>query len=173
MGLSYFIKKIIINSPKYGQREVLVDDHWIERIKQYKWFISKKEGKPFYAVRHEWKNNKQKTISMHRQILGLTDPNIKGDHIDHDGLNNQEKNLRKATHAQNTQNQRPTRGCKFIGVTFDKARNKWTAYIKSGNTTYRIGRFDKIEDAAHARDLKARELFGEFAYINLPHLISA
>jgi len=37
------------------------------------------------------------------------------------------------------------------GVSFDKSRNKWASNIKVDGVLYRLGRFDKIEDAINAR----------------------
>ena len=43
-------------------------------------------------------------ILMHRLILGLTDPSIQGDHIDHNKINNCRANLRACNKSQNQWN---------------------------------------------------------------------
>ena len=48
------------------------------------------------------------------------------------------------------------------GVYFDKNRNKWCAEIMFMGTKYRLGRFEKIEDAAAARKKAEDALFGDF-----------
>lgn len=46
------------------------------------------------------------------------------------------------------------------GVSFDKARNKWVAYINKNNKRISIGRFDLFEDAVKAREQAELEYFG-------------
>ncbi len=107
---------------------------------------------------------------MHRMIMG--EP--KGmfvDHIDGNSQNNRRSNLRICTPAQNLQNQRPKGGTsRYKGVYFHKKDNKWMAKIGfNGKNTY-LGLFEDEILAARAYDKKAKELFGEFAYLNFPNL---
>lgn len=105
---------------------------------------------------------------MHRLILGVTNPKIKIDHRDGNGLNNQRHNLREATQAQNLANSRPRSGSsRFKGVTF-RSPDKWIAQIsKDGKHTY-LGIFRDEFDAATAYNFAAIEMFGEFARLNRP-----
>ena len=48
-------------------------------------------------------------ILMHRVILGLTDPEIEGHHIDNDGLNNRRENLKILDHRSNMRERDPGR----------------------------------------------------------------
>ena len=84
------------------------------------------------------------------------------DHKNGDPLDNRRKNLRVCTHRQNCQGRRPNKNClsKYKGVSWFKG--KWTAMI---NQKY-LGRFDNEINAAKAYDEKAKELYGEYAYIN-------
>ena len=90
------------------------------------------------------------------------------DHIDHNGLNNQKYNLRIATHSQNCQNRRPCKNSssKYRGVCWHKKNKKWTAHIKIDKKTIYLGIFESEEDAAMAYDAKAKELHGEWTYLN-------
>jgi hypothetical protein len=45
---------------------------------------------------------------------------------------------------------------------------KWTAKLKHKGKTYRMGEFDDPVEAPWARDRKAVELHGEYAWLNLP-----
>lgn len=104
---------------------------------------------------------------MHRVILGVQD-GILVDHCDGDGLNNQRFNLRPANQFQNQQNRgidrNNTTGLK--GVTWNKAAQKWYAFIGvNGKHTY-LGGFDFKLEAGLAYDNAARELHGEFAWTN-------
>ena len=142
-----------------------VDDSDYEWLNQWKWRIEiSKWGK--YAVRTDYSNGK-KNIKMSRVILGLTDPKIQSEHKDRNGLNNQRRNLRTATNQQNSINQI---GCnkssQYKGVYFDKERKKFASQIKVNYKSTFIGRFNSEVEAAKAYDMRARELFGEFAYLN-------
>lgn len=46
----------------------------------------------------------------------------------------------------------------FRGVSYDKARNKWRAYIRLKYETKALGRFDTLEEAVKAR-IKAEEKY--------------
>ena len=87
------------------------------------------------------------------------------DHIDGNGLNNKWSNLRGATPSQNMMNQRKradnTSGVK--GVSFDKTRNKWYAYINANGKRKMLGRHDIKEDAIAARMIAELAAHGQFA----------
>jgi hypothetical protein len=90
------------------------------------------------------------------------------DHINHDTLDNRKSNLRECGMIENSRNQQKERRNKtgFKGVFWHKASRKYQAGIghKYGFVYLRL--FDKKEDAALAYDMKAKELFGEFALLN-------
>jgi hypothetical protein len=103
---------------------------------------------------------------LHRFILRVADPKVIVDHFpDPRGLNCQKHNLRPASFKENVQNQRlrinNTSGYK--GVTLQKDCGRWKAAI--GASIY-LGLFPTAKQAALAYDVKARELFGEFANTN-------
>jgi hypothetical protein len=52
----------------------------------------------------------------------------------------------------------------FKGVT--KQRGNWTASITKDEVVYRLGKFPTERDAAVAYNVKAIELFGEYAWLN-------
>ena len=108
---------------------------------------------------------------MHRLITNAP-KGLMVDHINHNGLDNRRKNLRLCTVSQNNRNRRPitrpNKGSKYKGVTFDKKRNLFKAEIQHNKKKYFLGRFKSQIKAAQAYDKKARELFGEFAYLNFP-----
>jgi hypothetical protein len=55
---------------------------------------------------------------------------------------------------------------KYVGVTFDKRRNKWYASIKKDGTRNWCGSHTNEVDAARAYNQKAIELFGKNAVLN-------
>ncbi len=107
---------------------------------------------------------------MHRLVMGVTDRGIRVDHENRNGLDNRRANLRVATALQNRQNSRPDSGSssQYKGVYWNKKYRKWQAAICVNGTNRRLGRFDDESDAGRAYDAAARDLFGEYAYLNFP-----
>ena len=107
---------------------------------------------------------------MHREILGLENRDGKTtDHVNHNGLDNRESNIRVCTCTENQHNRRPekNRSSKYKGVSRVESRNNWVAYIRNNGTLMYLGHFRDEIEAAKTYDAKAIELFGEFAYINV------
>jgi hypothetical protein len=120
----------------------------------------------FYASRGGWENGKKRYILMHRVILDILDSPLKGDHKNHDTLDNRRENLRIATVHQNNQNSRRIRPTisGLRGARFDKSVGRYRCEIGFNGEKIYLGYFDTAEEA-HARYLEAaKELHGEFAY---------
>jgi hypothetical protein len=146
----------------------IVDNQDYDWLNQWKWHAQK--GKTtYYATRVDYSNGKKnrKLIFMHKVILGIG-PEITGDHIDRNGLNNRRSNLRKATHSQNMCNRISFKASssKYKGVGIHKSTNKWAAYIRKNNVQKHLGLFDTEEEAAIAYNEAALTLHGEFALLN-------
>src|SRR6267142_3814586 len=147
-----------------GQR-VQVDDSDFEFLNRFKW-CAQKDTHTYYAVRAIVKDGRKSLVKMHRVLLELVDPKIKGEHRDGNGLNNQRENLRVATTMQNSQGHRTARAKKssrFRGVTWHKLRGDWMANIGIKGKSGTLGYFGEEEDAARAYDVAALKHFGEFA----------
>jgi len=56
---------------------------------------------------------------------------------------------------------------KYVGVYYDKTRNKWSARITYHRKCFYLGRFDLEIDAAIAYNTKALELYGENVKLNI------
>lgn len=142
----------------------IVDDEDFALVYGRKWYAHKNKN-TYYAK--TWVAGENKTISMHRLILGNSE--LVTDHIDGDGLNNTRKNLRRCTRQQNGRNQvvrtYPGKASRYKGVFLDR---KWKAQITVNGKYKFLGRFENEIDAAHAYDKAAKELFGEFARLNFP-----
>lgn len=86
------------------------------------------------------------------------------DHIDNNQSNNRVENLRWATHQENNRNTQiqnnNTTGVK--GVYWAKREQKWLAKIMIDRIDIHIGLFNTIEEATHARQTRANEVFGIF-----------
>lgn len=142
----------------------IVDDSDYDFINSLKWYAHK--GSNEYYARCNSKG--YEGVFMHRLILGITDLKSLVDHQDHNGLNNQRRNLRLATHSQNSINRRKQKNCSsvYIGVYWNKIRQLWQSYIKKNSICTYLGAFENEEDAAFAYDNAARKEFGEFANLN-------
>ena len=129
------------------------------------------DRKTFYANRSVRKpDGTRTTVALHQVIaerMGIVGP---PDHIDRDGLNNLESNLRPDPNGRNNANQdiRVDNTSGFKGVSWNKARGKWVAQIGIAGKKRHLGLFDDPIEAAKAYDKAAFAAFGEFAFLNFP-----
>lgn len=161
IDLSEGLKSIYVGNGKY----MIVDEEDFEKLSQNSWSS--------YNYRGVWRCQSvinKKTVKPHRIIMGVTDPKIQIDHIDGNPFNNSKRNLRLCSNAENNMNipPRPNGTSKYKGVRVSSNGSKYLASIMSNYKGIHIGTFKSEEDAARAYDAKARELFGEFAYLNFP-----
>lgn len=114
--------------------------------------------------------NRYQIKKVHKLVLATFENNNEQkscvDHIDNNRTNNCLFNLRYATKSENQFNRKTnnnnTSGIK--GIAWNKHRNRWRAYIRINSKLQYLGDSTNIEDAQNARQLQARELFGD--YIN-------
>lgn len=141
----------------------IVDAADYEVLTRWKWQAQWNPGtRSYYAKRRGG-------FQMHRDILGLQKGDKrKGDHINHDTLNNTRGNLRICTHSQNLFNMRTsTRNRSGVkGVSWDKVRNGWLAKIYVNGRQIELGRFpeDQLDMAIAVRKAGEVKYFGEFAH---------
>lgn len=145
----------------------LVDDADYEWLNQWKWcYLGER-----YAARWDNDANPRQLIYMHRLIM-QTPEGMRTDHINLNKLDNRRNNLRIVTNSQNGMNipKQPKRCCssRYKGVSWSKKCSKWQAYITKNRKVTYIGLFTDEIEAARAYDVKAFELFGEFALPNFP-----
>lgn len=145
----------------------LVDDEDYQEISKHKWFAIK-SCNTSYAIRYTITAQSMTSTRMHRQILNINDSKVYVDHKDHNGLNNQRSNIRLCTPKQNRCNiGKHLKGTsKYKGVIFHKGQQAWVASIGNGKDRYHLGTFNNEVEAAAAYNIKAKELFGEFAFLN-------
>lgn len=105
---------------------------------------------------------------LHRFLLNVTDPSVKVDHRDGDGLNNVRSNLRTCTDRQNGANSRKWPACSstFKGVWWHKRMKRWIAVISVEGRTIHLGYFELETDAARQYNAVAFLVHGEFARLN-------
>ena len=122
-----------------------------------------KYNKHYYAVTLNGKKHR-----IHRLVMSAFVENPKNkpfvDHIDRDPSNNKLINLRWATEIENQQNKSMQRNntTGFIGVVWDKQKNKWKAQIGLGNKMINLGVYNLREDAINARKTAEIKYFGDF-----------
>jgi hypothetical protein len=148
----------------------LVDDDDFDKLSRYKWHVKTPKGS-IYAARTINVHGKLKTVLMHRQILNVPD-NLQIDHIDHNGLNCQKHNMRICTINENLWNKRSKGKSKYHGVSFIY-NTDGKKYIKAQickNKKYEyLGTYKTEELAARGYDIRAKELFGEYANLNFKY----
>ena len=94
------------------------------------------------------------------------------DHINNDDAtvkNNTIENLRISDASGNGHNKTKNLNAtsQHSGVSYNKAKSKWTATITKDKRRYNLGDYDEEKDAAIAYNAKATELYGEFANLNV------
>lgn len=146
--------------------EAFVDDEDYDWLSQWTWIADPGASKAtMYAKRP---GQSTSWVQMHVVIM---DPPVgmTVDHRNFNGLDNQRSNLRLATRSQQAMNRllRADNTSGYKGVTWDAERGKWRARIMVEGKSTTVGRYREILDAVRAYDDAARELFGEFAVLNL------
>ena len=148
-----------------------VDEDDFRRANQFSWQAQKIQN-GWIVKRGIWdattRNNRSQSLASF--LLNLP-TGIRADHIDGNPFNNSRKNLRVCTKTENDRAFRRKaagKSSRFRGVCWRSRQSRWTAQIESAGVYIHIGSFQKEEDAAHAYDAKAKELFGEFSHLNFP-----
>ena len=142
------MKKIKLSTGKYA----LVDDEDFELVSKYYW-----NGKRYATT----------LLPMHRLIMGVS----KGQEIDHinaDKMDNRKANLRIVTHGENLMNRPPlknnTTGLK--GVTWHQREQKYQVRVSKGRKREFLGYFEDKIEAAKIYNKRAKELYGDIAWLN-------
>ena len=137
-----------INKEEWARALIDLDD--IEKIIAFKWHY---DG---YATSRL--NNK--IIHMHNVICGFMT-----DHINRDTLDNRKINLRPINKIKNMYNSnisiRNSSGVK--GVSWDKSRDRWSAYIQYDKQYINIGRYSNFDDAVMDRMIYETKYFGIYS----------
>ena len=167
-----------------GKYTVVIDTEDWDRVKEYSWSIRGNDRCPYvsaliphpdgswhYYTREgkEKRRRRRTTLALHHLIFGKPQKGMVVDHINHNGLDNRKENIRFATHSQYDQNRRSRIGSssKYKGVYWHKAKGKWISNITIDGCCTHIGYFTCEHQAALAYNKKAKELFGEFANLNV------
>lgn len=155
------MKRIPLSKGKYF---ALVDDEDFEKLSKYTWSAGVLP-RTIYASRKITISGKQTMIYMHQDIMKAP-KGMDIDHINGNGLDNRKRNLRVCTRQQNCRSKRVAdnkSGCK--GISWNKVNKKWVVRIKYNGINYYLGSFADQSRAKEAYDMKANEVFGEFARV--------
>jgi len=111
------------------------------------------------------------SLGMHRLIMGVTNPRMVVDHINHDKLDNRRSNLRVVTRGANNQNKSKivteSSTSKFKGV-YKRTFSHKSLYLASCGNFYTES-FESEEDAARAYDKAALHYCGIGAQTNFEY----
>jgi len=145
------------------EKRAIVDDNFFY-LSNFKWQLS-----PRGYVRGTIKKGKR--VFLHRLIMKAQKGQIL-DHKNNNPLDNQIENLRFCSQRQNVANQVRTKRkySKYKGVTYsitEKRKKRWTASCEYDNKEYRVGRFHTEKEAVDWYNKKAKELWGDFAKLNV------
>jgi hypothetical protein len=149
----------------------LVDDADYQRVTAFKWraLVDRRRNKVYAVRKTHGPHSSRKSLYMHREILGVTDPTVKVDHRNGDSLDNHRANLRKCVNGENNANsvkRRDGLSSTYKGVCWHKRDGEFQASIRVHGRTIYLGMFTDEVQAAQAYDVAARAFFGEFAQCN-------
>lgn len=162
--------EMMVNGFNNQEEKVLIDIEDIDLIKDYQWYVSGNQIHQTIMARIG-KNNSiehynKKTILLYRLIMNVLDNNdVTIDHINRNIYDNRKENLRICSMQENSFNRCGSNTIGVKGVRKVKSGN-YQARITYNNRQIYIGTFDTLKEAADAYDAKAKELYGEFAYLN-------
>ena len=147
----------------------IVDESDYYELTKYHW-STKKDLTTKYEQYYAYGVVNGKCIFMHRLLLNPQGDEMV-DHKNYKGWDNRRENIRIATALENSRNSRKPNvevTSQYKGVGWDKHAQRWKAcvYLKGGKKKH-IGTFYSEMDAVKAFDKVSKELFGEFAYVNL------
>lgn len=157
-----------------SKSKLIVDDDDYLFLNRFKWKLTSSG----YVYRSHDNTN------VSRIILGVEKSPKQVDHKKRNPLDNRKDNLRLANFTQNSANRSPKNIGKYKGGTYlpeyrkrkdkngriyySKVDKRYRAMLKHNGINFCLGFYYTPEEAAISYDRKAYELYGEFAYINLP-----
>lgn len=146
--------------------EVLVDDEIYREVVNHKWNICKVKGKSY--VRTTIYFPKKQDIYLHHIVLGGLTKGYTALFVDGDSLNCQKENLIQVPFHTKSH----IRPCNFVNKTSKyrgvyERRGKYISSIQMGGKLNYLGKFISEKEAAIKYDLKAIELYKQFAITNI------
>jgi len=146
---------ILYDKNNEEKSRAIIDIEDVDKCKYYRWGCN--GGK--YSITIVDK----KVLQLQNFIL---DYEGKIDHRNRNPLDNRKENLRYATHQENNRNvtKAKNKSSDYIGITYDKEKDKWRARINIGNNNViHLGYYENIDDAIIERLKAEKKYFKEFA----------
>jgi hypothetical protein len=140
-------------------RVAIVDEADYVSLSQQLWRLINPYQGCFYACL-----DGSRSTTMHRVLQA----GAVIDHKNRDGLDNRRANLRVATTRENAANTKMYKNntTGYRGVSLDAKQGRWYVQIKVFGKNTHLGSFKSKDAAALAYNIKALEVFGEFATLN-------
>jgi predicted transcriptional regulator len=165
---NYYRNNTVGNNFKHGESSTRLYEIWIgmkKRCFNKKHKSYKKYGKRGITICNEWRDHFD-TFKDWSHNNGYKE-NLEIDRKNNDG-NYEPDNCRWVTNQQNLFN----KGCYknksgYKGVSWYPKYNKWLTRISKNKQRIFVGYFESKSDAAKAYNEKAKELFGEYAHLNM------
>lgn len=146
---------------------MMVDDEDFDWLSKFKLHLNT-TGYPTVSI---WDKKAYKVVRKlaHRMILGLINPKIFVDHINHNILDARKDNLRICSNKENKRNSlgKHMKNGQVKGA-HQTPYGNWTSIIVVNYEHIHIGTFYTEMDAGLAYDRAARQHFGEYANFNFP-----
>ena len=158
-------KEYVINSKKYGEQRVLLDDEDYDKIIENKINLYLKFDKTingFYVQFHYkdlTKKDRRNTVGLHRYIMKCP-KGLQVDHINRNPLDNRKSNLRIVKQKENAKNKGSysNNNSGHKGVYYIKCFKRWLAQVRRDNITYTSKRCKTMEEAIEERKKLITEL---------------
>jgi HNH endonuclease len=134
---------------KIRNEEVFFDPWNASKVKKHTWWLTNYTPTGIvYCYAYIGKN-----MLMHHFLFGKPSSGLVYDHIDRNGLNNRESNLRLVTHSINHHNEamRSNNVSGVRGVSWDEYGQSWRASIRINGRTIHAPRTYAFEKAVEAR----------------------
>jgi hypothetical protein len=135
-----------------------VDTWWFDRLIAMGMWLERAKRKTSYARLRGTGGKDSKAVEMHNVVFGGPNP----DHIDGDGLNNQESNLHPATNSQQMANRSLGKNSTSGEPGVCKNHNSWRVQVKKNRKVVFCKNFKSFDEAVQVARKKRREIHGEF-----------
>lgn len=144
--------ELIINSPKYGIKTVLINLDDVDKIKNNCWVLQYTKGINNFYVQTKDQNTKN-TIRLHRYLMNCP-KDLVVDHINHNTLDNRKSNLRICSQSENmiNTNKRVNNTTGYKNIYNCRTIDYYCVAMMRKNKRHTIGYFKKLEDAVLARN---------------------
>jgi hypothetical protein len=157
-------KAVIVVRYKGEKFETVIDAYHMPKVSQYRWNIRfNRSGGNMYVVgtRSVSVNgvNLREEILLHRLVMGSPSNGFVIDHINGNGLNNTDANLRIVTVAQNAQNRTgESRSSTGIRNVYKVANGRYMVQIGYQGKQHYFGTYETIHEASQTASYHRKRL---------------